>query len=452
MRQKETAMENRIDEFIEVLMNVAQGDYTAQVNMTGENDYWDALAVGINTMVDDLKISQEVKRENKKIKKLNVKLRKAKALAEENNRLKSAFISNLSHEIRTPMNGIIGFANLLNEPDITPEKYQNFVRIIINSSNQLLRIIDDILEISKLETKQIKVIEQEVNINDLMLELFNVFNLRTKEIKIPLYLKKTLQDEASIVLTDKSKLSKILSNLLENAMKFTSEGCIEFGYKMEDNNLVFFVTDTGVGISADKQEKIFERFAQVENRLSGNVSGLGLGLSIAKENAELLGGNIRLESEEGKGSAFFVSIPYHPVYTNTNNTDLGDNIQQAGNTILVAEDEEINLLYLETLLSRYNGNLNILHATTGAEAVNLCKQEKSIELVLMDIKMPVLNGIEAAKIIRELYPDMPIVAQSAYTAQADIEFALQNGFDEYITKPINKNILFETLSKYLVKK
>jgi signal transduction histidine kinase/CheY-like chemotaxis protein len=452
MRQKETAMENRIDEFIEVLMNVAQGDYTAQVNMTGENDYWDALAVGINTMVDDLKISQEVKRENKKIKKLNVKLRKAKALAEENNRLKSAFISNLSHEIRTPMNGIIGFANLLNEPDITPEKYQNFVRIIINSSNQLLRIIDDILEISKLETKQIKVIEQEVNINDLMLELFNVFNLRTKEIKIPLYLKKTLQDEASIVLTDKSKLSKILSNLLENAMKFTSEGCIEFGYKMEDNNLVFFVTDTGVGISADKQEKIFERFAQVENRLSGNVSGLGLGLSIAKENAELLGGSIRLESEEGKGSAFFVSIPYHPVYTNTNNTDLGDNIQQAGNTILVAEDEEINLLYLETLLSRYNGNLNILHATTGAEAVNLCKQEKSIELVLMDIKMPVLNGIEAAKIIRELYPDMPIVAQSAYTAQADIEFALQNGFDEYITKPINKNILFETLSKYLVKK
>ena len=445
-------MEKRIDEFIEVLMNVAQGDYTAQVNLTGENDYWDALAVGINTMVDDLKISQEVKRENKKIKKLNVKLRKAKALAEENNRLKSAFISNLSHEIRTPMNGIIGFANLLNEPDITPEKYQNFVQIIINSSNQLLRIIDDILEISKLETKQIKVIEQEVNINDLMLELFNVFNLRTKEIKIPLYLKKALQDETSIVLTDKSKLSKILSNLLENAMKFTSEGCIEFGYKMEGNNLVFFITDTGVGISADKQEKIFERFAQVENRLSGNVSGLGLGLSIAKENAELLGGSIRLESEEGKGSAFFVSIPYHPVYTNTNNTDLGDNIQQAGNTILVAEDEEINLLYLETLLSRYNGNLNILHATTGAEAVNLCKQEKSIELVLMDIKMPVLNGIEAAKIIRELYPDMPIIAQSAYTAHADIEFALQNGFDEYITKPINKNILFETLSKYLVKK
>ncbi len=241
----------RIEQIIDAMMQVAQGDYNIQVSLSEKNDHLDALSMGFNTMVDDLKAGKKIEIENKSIKKINDELSAAKMEAEESNRLKSAFISNLSHEIRTPMNGIIGFSSLLAEGNMPDETRNNYINLIINSSQQLLRIIDDILEISRLETRQLKVLQQEVNINELMIELFNIFNLKPKINSVPLYLKRTLPDESSIIYTDRSKLTKVLGNLLENAIKYTSAGKIELGYNCIGNDIEFYVKDTGIGISKD---------------------------------------------------------------------------------------------------------------------------------------------------------------------------------------------------------
>jgi len=243
----------------------------------------------------------------------------AKEKAEESDCLKTEFLKNMSHEVRTPLNGILGFSKLLGMgPDLS-EKEKYFTDVIQDSGYQLLGIIDNILEMSQLTTKQVKVQNNEVCLNYLLVELFSIFDVKAKENKTPLYLQKILPDEECKIYTDKTKLTKILSNLLENALKFTNSGFIEFGYSLvetygrtslHEKNIQIYVKDTGIGIDSGKQEKIFERFSQVEKKVSQNVGGLGLGLSIAKEYVDLLGGNIRLESEKGKGSTFFVTIPY----------------------------------------------------------------------------------------------------------------------------------------------
>ncbi len=220
----------------------------------------------------------------------------------------------MSHEIRTPMNGILGFSSFLDDNDLSIDKRKYYVSIIQNSGNQLLRIIDDIIEISKLETKQVTAIENPTCINDLFLEQFSIFDIKAKQLQIPLYLSKPLNDKESTIYTDSVKLIKIMSNLLENSLKFTHEGHIDFGYKREGSNIHFFVKDTGIGVNEDMHNSIFERFSQEEKELSRNKGGLGLGLSIAKENAELLGGTISLKSKKGEGATFTVTIPYKPVY------------------------------------------------------------------------------------------------------------------------------------------
>jgi len=208
------------------------------------------------------------------------------------------------------MNGILGFAQMLHRPDLSHEKRTYFTRIIQNSANQLLRIIDDILEISRLETKQVKLIKEQVNLNNLLLEQFAIFDIKAKEHNLSLYLKKELPDQSASIITDESKLMKILSNLIENALKFTKEGYIEFGYHIKNKTITLYVKDTGIGINTGMLSSIFERFSQDDNELSVRSGGLGLGLSIAKENAELLGGKIWVESELNKGSCFYINIPY----------------------------------------------------------------------------------------------------------------------------------------------
>jgi signal transduction histidine kinase len=235
--------------------------------------------------------------DNTKRKKQQLKIIKDKKRAENSDRIKNNFISNLSHEIRTPMNGILGFTEFLSDPNLSETKRKHYITIIQNSGKQLMRTMDDLLEFSKLGTKQVSLIENEICLNNIILELFTLFNIKARENKIPLYLKTGLSDTESTVLIDETKLKNVLSNLLENALKFTKQGYIEFGYNKVDSDLVMYVKDTGVGIKPERQKSVFERFSKEEEESSKNIGGLGLGLWIAKENTELLGGKIALKSK-----------------------------------------------------------------------------------------------------------------------------------------------------------
>ena len=371
--------------------------------------------------------------------------------AEENERIKNDFISNLSHEIRTPMNGILGFTKFLKDPDLTDTKRKHYISIIENSGNQLMRTMDDLLEISKLGTKQVKSVEKELSLNDLLLELFTIFDIKAKENKTPLYLRKGLSDVDSRILTDETKLYTILSNLLENALKFTSQGFVEFGYKKINSTLEIYVKDTGIGVHENRQASIFKRFSKEENRLSRNVDGLGLGLSIAKENTKLIGGEITLKSKKGEGSTFFITIPYKPVSSgleNSNSTTKSVKENEHKCTILVAEDEEINYLFLEILLKKeIELNCEIIHAKNGEEAVKICKKNPDIDLILMDLKMPIMDGFEATKRIKEFRPNVPIVAQTAFSSAEDKKKVFSLGFDDFISKPISKEALSAVINK-----
>ena len=381
--------------------------------------------------------------------KIEKELLEAKEKAEQSNLLITEFIHNMSHEIRTPMNGILGFSNLLNNTNLTSEKRKLYSDIILNSGNQLLRIIDDILEISILGTKHIKVIEKEICLNNLLLEQFNVFGLKAKERKLPLYLTKGLSDIDSYIKTDETKLNKVISNLLENALKFTNVGFIEMGYKLKNKTIEIYIKDTGIGINPEKHEMIFNRFSQEEKNLSQNVGGLGLGLSIAKENIELLGGTISVKSEKGAGATFFITIPYKPVNTKKIINSTVEKIDIT--TILIAEDEEVNFLYLEEALNNYKTDLRILHAKNGKEAVDFCKKNESIDLIFMDIKMPVLNGFEATKLIREFNKNIPIIAQTAYTTKEYKHEAKKAGCTSFISKPVQKETLYTIINNYTQK-
>ncbi len=383
-------------------------------------------------------------------KEMEAELRRAKQKAEESNKLKSEFLANMSHEIRTPMNGIIGFASLLEEEDLTAETRQNYVQIIQNSTRQLLHIIDEILEVSKLQTHQVEKDIREVNINELLLGCFSEQDQKAKNKNIPLYIKKGLPDEAARIRVDEKKLHRVLHNLVENAVKFTQEGYVEMGYRLKGNKLEFYVKDTGIGISPDAKELIFDEFSQEDKRLSRTSGGLGLGLSIVKGNVELLDGSIRVESEKGKGSTFFVEIPYLPASPGMMKLLKQKAAAPADRlTVLVTEDEEVNYQYLEILLKKYNRNIEILHAISGEQAVELCSQHPEVRLVLMDLKMPGMGGLEATRRIKGQNPGTVVVAQTAYTSLENQEGAKMAGCDAFLRKPTRKADLFKVLEKYL---
>ncbi|MBN2663948.1 MAG: response regulator [Bacteroidales bacterium] len=373
----------------------------------------------------------------------------AKEKAEESNLLKTKFINNMSHEIRTPMNGIIGFSGMLNQENLSKDRIRFYTNIIKNSGEQLLRIIDDLLEISQLETKKVKLFETQFCLNNLLLELFSIFQIKAKEKNLSLYLKNGLNDNNCGIVTDKSVLNKIISNLLENAIKYTNTGYVEVGYFIENNNIKIYVKDTGFGIFDKNFDKIFEKFSQEENTLNDKQRGLGLGLAIVKENAELLGGKIEIESIKEKGSVFYLSIPYKPInIDDSKNTVKNNHNNDKEFKILIVEDEQVNYLYLEALLFTFNNSLKITHAKNGLDAIDLC-DENNYDLVLMDIKMPVMNGFEATKILKGKYPQLNIVAQTAYSSSEDIEKANRAGFDDFISKPINRLKMIKLVENYM---
>ncbi len=373
-----------------------------------------------------------------------VELQKAKLKAEESDKLKTAFLQNVSHEIRTPMNAISGFAQLLQHQNLSDDKKQNYITIIQNSTRQLLSIIEDVLTISNIETKQVQINIHSVNINNLLVELLTTFSAQAADKNILLYIHKGLSDINSEVFADRSKLTQILTNLITNSLKFTFTGQISYGYeKITVNNkeqLRFFVKDTGIGIVVSAHRRIFERFTHADEEIGATYGGTGLGLSICKGYVELLGGDIWLESEPDRCTTFYFTIDYEPVSSEIKNTP--EHLQ----TVLIAEDEVYNFMLLEELLSKTN--MQVLHAKTGKQAIELLEKKSNISLIIMDIKMPEMDGKTAARIIREKYPDKHIIAISAYTNQAEMRDN-KTLFDDTLAKPIVHKTLLSVLRKYI---
>jgi PAS domain S-box-containing protein len=381
----------------------------------------------------------------------------AKERAEESDRLKSAFLANMSHEIRTPMNGILGFAELLKEPDLTGGQQQEYIRIIEKSGARMLNIINDIVEISKIEAGLMNVVLKESDINQQIEFIYTFFNPEVERKGLQLSYKNALTSKEATIKTDREKLYAILTNLVKNAIKYTQTGSIEFGYGLKQNNIEFYVKDTGIGIPKERQEAIFERFIQADITDARAFQGAGLGLAISKAYIEMLGGKIWVESEEGKGSVFYFTIPYNielqnkiifndGVVSETRN-DFQMNLRNSGLKVLIAEDDEISEMLISIELESYTGK--ILKARTGTEAVDTCRNNPDINLVLMDIQMPGMNGYEATRQIRKFNKDVIIIAQTAFALTGDREKAIEAGCNDYISKPINNNLLKELIRKYL---
>jgi CheY-like chemotaxis protein len=314
----------------------------------------------------------------------------------------------------------------------------------------LLSIITDIVDISNIETGQTKVSINRVNINSVIRNLFDQYKLRSEQQGLVLSYFLSLKDDESVIETDNTKLIQIMSNLLNNSLKFTRQGKIEFGYYINNGSIEFQVRDTGIGISKDKLVKIFERFYQVENSISRQFGGTGLGLSICQAYAELLNGRITVDSEPGAGSTFYLILPFNNDLEIIPNVEIKDNksiVSFMNKTILVAEDDDINFLVVKKSLEPYG--FNLVRAENGKEAVDICEKSDNIDLVLLDLKMPVMDGLEAMKHIKKFRPKLVFVALSAYAFDSDKKNALELGCSEYISKPFSKKELIDILAKFL---
>ncbi|MCX7986029.1 MAG: response regulator [Bacteroidales bacterium] len=388
------------------------------------------------------------------LQNLNAELLKAKERAEESDKLKTSFLANMSHEIRTPLNAIVGFSNLLIDDNLkNPELKKEFVKIIESSASDLLNIIEDILDTAQIESGIVSIRENQVDINQLMVELLIMYQnhpqVKEKQLQIE-YIYPAASDKFQVYI-DRLRLKQILTNLLSNAVKFTERGKIEFGYRQLEyaqNVLQFFVRDTGIGIPSDKFDFIFERFRKLETDSETLYRGNGLGLYISRKLAQFMGGDISLESEVGKGSTFYLTIPYSVKQRES----LGENyssyyahLSWPEKTILIVEDETSNYKYLEALL---NNRANLIWAKNGIEAVQICS-EKKIDLILMDIKLPKLDGFQATRKIKEMNASIPIIAVTAYAMEADKNESIQAGCNNYISKPFKMEELFSLINSYI---
>ncbi len=385
------------------------------------------------------------------LKNTEQELRKAKEHAEECDHLKSAFLANMSHEIRTPMNGILGFASLLKEPGLTGAEQQKYIRIIEKSGARMLNIINDIIDISKIESGLMKVDIEESNINEQIEYVYTFFKPEVEAKGMRFSFKNSLPAKEALIETDREKIFAILTNLVKNAIKYSNEGAIEFGYEKKGDCLEFFVKDTGIGIAKNRQEAIFERFIQADISDVHALQGAGLGLSITKAYVEMLGGTIRVDSLSGKGSTFYFTIPYHcptPEKGKNGNTDTNTEMEGQMNNlkILIVEDDETSSLLIRTMIAQ--SCREILDARTGIQAIGLCRDNPDIDLVFMDIRIPDMNGYEATHQIRQFNMDVIIIAQTAYGLSGDCEKAMSAGCNDYISKPIGKNELLGLIRKY----
>jgi PAS domain S-box-containing protein len=397
-----------------------------------------------------LVLNEELRESNERVISINKELAQSKLKAEESDMLKSAFLANMSHEIRTPMNAIVGFSEILLRPNLPKEKQTLYTEVLNASCNQLLGIINDVLDISKIETGQVTMHEADFNLNKLLRNLKSLFSPNASNKKNEIILSPGLPDSDCFIFSDEGKLNQVLTNLVSNAIKFTDNGQVEIGYRVTENDIEFFVSDTGIGISPDNQRVVFDRFRQVDSSPNRNYGGTGLGLSICKAYIEMLGGRIWVESVLGHGSKFSFTIPFKPLETRGFDKKLSKpaaSYNFKSKTILIAEDEPANFFYINELLMETG--VTIIHVDDGLKAVEQVSINPNIDIVLMDIKMPVMNGIEATRTIRSMDKSVPIIALTAYAMSGDKEKCMQAGCSDYVPKPIVKDDLLSLIEMYL---
>ncbi|PKQ64191.1 hypothetical protein BZG02_05030 [Labilibaculum filiforme] len=394
-----------------------------------------------------------LKQKNNEILKTNVELEKAKEKAVESDLLKSAFLANMSHEIRTPMNSIIGFSDLLGEPNLTLEKRQKYLKLVQSSSEHLLQIIDDIIDISKLESNQLKISKKSCPLNELLYEIKesqSMIKIVRAKSDILLQLNIPKDTDNLMINCDPTRFRQIVYNLVSNAYKYTNTGFVEIGYSVSNTNSMVhvYVKDTGFGIHPEMFQLIFERFRQIENK--NLQEGTGIGLSISKGLVHLLGGEIWIESKVDEGSTFHFTIPI----SEQDNTESGihknrkpsKHLNLSQFLVYVAEDDISSYLLLEELLE--STGVQLKHAVNGQELIQLINLQTP-NLVLLDINMPVMTGFEAIKILRKTHPNLPVIAQTAYAMIEEKERCIALGCTDYISKPINASILLEKLRTHL---
>ncbi len=380
-------------------------------------------------------------------------------IAEESDRLKSAFLANMSHELRTPMNAIIAFTNFIKDQNLSAEKREEYVNYITSAGESLLNLIDDIIDIAKIESKELAIHTARCNVTQLLNELHHIFTeLKKKRNKdgIQLVLDPYCLRNNVFIETDPYRLKQILSNLLENALKYTAKGSVEFGYVQNEKHLEFYVKDTGIGIPEDKFDFIFERFSQIDQSVEKQFGGTGLGLAITSNLVTLLGGKIWIESKVNKGSTFYFTVPFEDIQSEPYSTKTSGRSPDAvsffeykweGKTILVAEDEDLNYKVLESALLRTKAR--VLRANNGVEAVENIKGNH-IDLVLMDIQMPTMDGYKATEAIKRFNHNIPVIAQTSFAMEGEKEKCLLAGCDDYLAKPLDLNELFGKINKYII--
>lgn len=401
------------------------------------SDKWLNVVI-IKTETDDIIIMvEDITLETKALKKL-----------EKSDKYKTEFLSNMSHEIRSPINSIVGFSELLKEANGDKEKIEQYINIIQKSSESLTKIINDILDISRIEEGKLEINKSNFNLNTFLEEVYMVNKTKMKNEKVEFKLNIPKND--TIITCDSFRLRQIINNLINNANKFTESGFIELGYTKKQNFIEFYVKDTGIGIRLEEQKKIFERYSQVTYN-SKKTLGHGLGLSISKELISLMGGTIRLDSEYGKGSTFIFNIPNNKsikrIKNINNNCEIID-FDFSGKKIMIVEDIYFNIKLLESYLE--NTNAEIIIATDGNDALlKYNKYKNYLDIILMDIQLPEINGTDVTRIIRTIDNDTPIIAQTAYAIKDEIDNIMEYGFNDLIHKPIKKEELLKIIYRYI---
>ena len=444
----DTGEENINEEFV----NAAEGKVRTVI--TRKTLYTDISGnkylVGVINDITELKLAEQ-------------EIVKAKEKAEESDLLKSTFLANMSHEIRTPMNGILGFSDLLKDPGLSGEEQREYINIIEKSGVRMLNIISEIIDISKIESGQMEVFLHEVDINEKLKDVYKLLKPEADSKKLDLSFKNNIPDEKAIALTDRNKFDSILTNLVRNAIKYTDKGSIEFGCEIAETShdtslLQFYVKDTGIGIPKNRQSAIFERFIQADIRDIEARQGAGLGLSISKAFVEMLGGKIWVESEEGVGSTFYFTLPNQTASSNHVLDESSGSTPNPGIAkipfvprlkVLIAEDDETSRIFLSILIKDFSREL--FHATNGLKAIEICRNNPDIDLILMDINMPEMVGYEAIRQIRQFNQSVVIIAQTAYGLLGDREKSILAGCNDYISKPVNTEDFKFLITKFFNK-